>query len=241
MTRATGDVRRRTVARPGLLTALVVLATASGAGYAAAVVGAPVLHNRYFPWIVGRSLGLAAYLCMAALVAVGIWMRHPWRFRRPLVHAETALRYHAALGAAAVVLVAGHLVSLASDKYAGVGWTGALLPGHSAYRPLPVAIGVSACWGLLLVAGTARIGGRLVGRAWLPVHRLAMPVFAAVFVHGVLAGTDTVQLRAMYVATGGGVLVLWATRYLASPSAARAARPAPLPASLPGDPEEGVA
>ena len=205
-------------ARPGPLAALAVLAAAVAAGYLAAVLAEPVVHGRYFPWIVGRALGLAAYSSLAALVALGIWMRHPWHLRWPVLHVETALRYHAALGAATVLLVAGHLASLASDSYAGVGWAGALLPGRSAYRTVPVAIGVAAFWGCVLVAGTARLGGRLVGRRWLPVHRLAMPIFAAVFVHGVLTGADTARLRTGYAVTGGLVLLLWTTRHLVRPA-----------------------
>jgi hypothetical protein len=193
-----------------------VVVTAGLGGYIAATLASPVVHSRYFPWIVGRALGLAAYLCLTVLVLLGIWLRHPWRFRRTVLHAETALRYHAALAAAMIVLVVGHLVSLASDSYAGVGWVGAVLPGHSAYRTVPVAIGVAAFWACLLVAGTARLGARLVGRRWLPVHRLALPIFVAVFVHGTLSGTDTSRLRVFYLVTGIVVVVVWSTRLLAA-------------------------
>ena len=203
------------VARPGVLTAFVVLVVASAGGYGAAKLATPVVHNRYFPWIVGRGLGLAAYFALTLLVCLGIWLRHPWRFRWLLVRPETALRLHAALASATILLVLGHIASLASDSYAGVGWVGALLPGRSSYRTVPVALGVAAFWACLLVAGTARLGGRLVGRRWLPVHRLAAPIFATVFVHGVLAGTDTPRLRLVYVASGAVVLSLWLTRHLA--------------------------
>jgi hypothetical protein len=218
--------------------ALFVLVTAGLGGYVAATLASPVVHSRYFPWIVGRALGLAAYLCLAVLVLLGIWLRHPWRFRWAVLHAETALRYHAALAAATIVLVIGHLVSLASDSYAGVGWVGAILPGRSAYRTVPVAVGVAAFWACLLVAGTARLGARLVGRRWLPVHRLALPIFAAVFVHGVLSGTDTPRLRAFYVVTGMAVATVWLTRVLAArPSSSLAAARAGSPVEhMPGEP-----
>ena len=202
--------------RPGFGTALAVLVIAVGAGYGAAVLTTPVVHSRYFPWIVGRALGLSAYCCLCVLVALGIWLRHPWRLRWTLFRHESVLRYHAVLAGATVLLVVGHLASLASDSYAGVGWIGALLPGRSVYRPVPVGLGVAAWWGLLLIAGTAGIGGRLVGRRWLPIHRLAMPVFATVFAHGVLAGTDGGRLRLIYAASGGLILVLRLSRHLAS-------------------------
>ena len=220
--------------RPGVGTAVVVLATACLAGYGAARLATPVVHSRYFPWIVGRALGLAAYCCLFVLVALGIWLRHPWRLRWPLFRHETALRYHAALAGATVLLVVGHLASLASDSYAGVGWVGALLPGRSVYRPVPVALGVAAFWACVLIAGTARIGGRLVGRRWLPIHRLAMPVFATVFVHGLLAGTDGSRLRGLYAASGALMLVLWLSRHFAfQPLAARTGEAGDLGVALP--------
>ena len=217
MTTSSPSERSRAGA-PGLATAVVVLVTACGTGYLTARMATPVVHNRYFPWIVGRGLGLAAYFSMALLVSAGIWLRHPWRFRWPLMRPEAALRYHAALAGATVLLVVGHLASLASDSYAGVGWIGAILPGRSVYRTVPVALGVAGFWAFLLIAGTARLGGRLVGRKWLPVHQLAVPVFATIFVHGVLAGTDSARLRWIYIASGSAVLLLWLTRHLASRS-----------------------
>lgn len=173
----------------------------------------PTLHSRYLPWITGRALGIAAYLALVALVALGIWMRHPWRHRVPLWHPETRLRVHALLGASTVALVAGHLASLAADRYAGVGWWGALVPGMSHYRTVAVSLGVVAFFFLLLLGLTARLAGRRGARHWLAYHRLAAANFALVFLHGVLAGSDTVALRGLYLGTGGFVALLAASRY----------------------------
>jgi hypothetical protein len=218
--------------RSAILWAPVVLVVAAAAGAVVAVLALPVVHNRYFPWIVGRGLGLSAYVALTGLTAVGLWMRHPWRLRWPLLHPETVLRLHATLAASTVVLVAGHLVSLASDRYAGVGWRGALLPGASVYRSIPVAIGVAAFWAMLAVAASARLGAALLRGRWLLVHQLSMPIFAAVFVHGVLAGTDTVALRAAYAATGLAIAGLWVTRRLAAPVLNSPSARAPLAAPL---------
>jgi len=220
--------------------ALVVLTIAGLAGFASATLATPVVHNRYFPWIIGRVLGLAAYSSLSLLVVLGIWLRHPWRFRWSVIRQETALRYHAALAGATLLLVVGHLTSLASDRYAGVGWIGALLPGQSVYRPVPVALGVAAWWAFLLVAGTARIGGRLVGRRWLPVHRLAGPIFASVFVHGLLSGTDASRLRPVYAASGCVVLMMWLSRHLASGSVVASASPVAAQSSLVSPEREGL-
>ncbi len=202
-------------ALPGLRHLAAVLAafalpTAGGALFA--VSAAPSLQSRYLPWIAGRSLGLAAYLCLCALVGLGFLLRHPGRERFGLLHAETALRTHAVLGMATVSLVIAHVLFLASDRYAGVGWMGAILPGAARYRPGAVALGIAALVLMMTVAGTARFAGRRGAGRWLGVHRLASAAFALVWLHGVLAGTDTLTLRPFYLVTGGLVVAVGLTR-----------------------------
>ncbi len=195
----------------------VVLVAAAGSGFAVARLTSPYVYSRYFPWIIGRSTGLAAYCSMWAMCLIGLWLRHPWRWRRPLLHPETALRLHAALAAVTIVLTGAHVVSLALDRYAGVGWLGVVLPGSATYRPVAVGVGVVALWLLVAIAATARLGARLIGRAWLPIHRLALPVFTAVFCHSVLTGTDTPTLRIAYATSGAAVVVTYLTSKLGRP------------------------
>lgn len=198
------------------LTGLAAVALPLAAGFGFARLFAPTLHSRYFPWLTGRALGIAAYLALTALVVLGVWIRHPWRLRRPLIHSETRLRVHATLATATIALVAGHLVTLASDKYAGVGWIGAFVPFKAVYRPTAVSLGVIAMLFMVLLVVTARSAGRIGARHWLAYHRLAAVNFALVWFHGVLAGTDTAALRLLYVATGGFVVFLTLTRYTMS-------------------------
>lgn len=177
---------------------------------------APALHDRMLPWSLGRGLGLAGLLSLTALVASGLWLRHPWRRDSRRVPPAAQLRIHATLAGATAALVAGHVVSLALDRYAGVGWTGALVPGRSVYRPLGVGLGTAALYLGLLVGGAAALAGRVgIGRRWLPVHRLSAGTFALVWAHGLLAGSDDAALRGVYV--GGGLLiaVLASTRWYA--------------------------
>ena len=82
---------------------------------------------------------------------------------------------------------------LAIDEYAGVGWAGVLLPLGADYRPLPVTLGWLALYGGLAAGLTARFAGRL-GRVWWPVHRVAIVIYAAAWLHGVLSGTDSAAL-----------------------------------------------
>ena len=202
-----------------------VLAASLGAGYLLARHGGSgLLHDKMLPWIVSRCLGLGAYLSLSALVAVGIWFRHPWRVVRRAPGPEALLRAHAALAAATVVLLAGHIVAVCLDHYAGVGWTGTFVPWHSHYRPTAVAVGSIAMYGIVLVAGTAALAGSIARRVWLPIHSLSAVIFGLCLAHGLLAGSDSRVLWGMYAVTGAAVTALQVTRVTARPPSLADAR-----------------
>ncbi len=142
----------------------VVLAVSVGAGYVLAQHSPGLLHDRMLPWILSRCLGLAAYVALCALVALGIWFRHPWRVHRRTPGPQALLRAHVALAGSTVVLLAGHVAAVALDSFAHVGWTGAFVPWHSQYRPTAVALGSMAMYGIIVVAGTAALAGSIARR-----------------------------------------------------------------------------
>ena len=202
-----------------------VLAVSLGAGYAMADHGGSgLLHDKMLPWILSRCLGLGAYVSLTALVAVGIWFRHPWRVVRRTPGPEALLRAHAALAAATVILLVGHIVAVCLDHYAGVGWIGTFVPWHSHYRPTAVGVGSIAMYGIVLVAGTAALAGSIARRIWLPIHSLSAAIFGLCLAHGLLAGSDSHVLWGMYAITGAAVAVLQVSRVLARPPALAEAR-----------------
>lgn len=170
--------------------------------------------TQMLPWILGRGLGIAAYLALTALTAFGLWLRHPlaqkWEWPAPVAR----IRVHAVLAAATVVLIIGHVVALVLDSFAHVGALGAAVPGASGFRPLAVALGTISLYLALLVGASAALAGRLTGRAWRPIHRAALVVFGLAWAHGLLAGSDTPRLRLMYAVTGGLVALLAVSRRL---------------------------
>ena len=210
----TGPLERTGALAATSATAVAAVVAAFGAGYLVVDAAAPTVHSRYLPWITGRALGLAAYMALWALVLLGLAMRHPARglVRHP--HPEARLRAHAALAAATVLLVAGHLSSLALDSYAGVGWWGALVPGMSHYRRIAVGLGVGAFLATVVVGTSAALAGRRGARHWLGVHQVSLLVFLAVWLHGVFAGSDTPALGPVYLVTGALVAAVAATSRL---------------------------
>ncbi|MEO9180910.1 MAG: hypothetical protein ABI298_04580 [Acidimicrobiales bacterium] len=201
------------------ITAVVSVVVALVVGTVSAHLVAPSVHSHYFLWISGRALGLSAFTALWLLVLVGSWMRHPWRSRFRAGHPETRLRLHSALAAATVALVTGHVSTLAMDRYAGVGWKGVIIPGASTYRPAAVTIGIIGLITMLAMTASAALAGRRGTRHWLLVHRLGALNFAVVWLHGVLAGTDTAALRLFYLVTGSTWIAMVATRLGARPDA----------------------
>ena len=191
---------------------LVVLAVSLGAGWMLALHSEGVTHDRMLPWIMARSLGIAAYVLLSALVAVGIWFRHPWRVNRRTPGPESILRAHAALAAGTLVLLVGHILATVLDSYAGVGWAGAFTPWHSSFRTTGVALGTLALYGMILVSATAALAGSLARRIWLPIHSVSAILFGLCLAHGLLTGSDTHTLWWMYAATGIVVAVLQVSR-----------------------------
>src|SRR5688572_13919999 len=180
-------------------------------------------HEPMGPWLLARAGGLTSYLLLVTLVCTGLVLAHPWRSRLRRPTTATRLRIHAALAAGTLVFTVLHVVALAVDEHAGVGWAGALLPMASSYRPVPVTLGVIGLYAGLVAGLTASMAGRLAARIWWPVHKAAAISLVLVWAHSVLAGSDTPALLVLYVGSGGLVLVLAISRYTARTTTDRVA------------------
>jgi len=220
MTAATsGRLRRRATSTAR---AAAILLSAAVTGLLAGGAVRLVHGNRMAPWILGRASGLCAYLLLVALVLFGLVLSHPARTRLRRPSTATRIRIHIALALFTLLATALHVVVLATDRWAGVGWSGALVPLGAAYRPAPVTLGLIGAWVGLLAGLSAALAGRLPRRLWWPIHKVAAVSLALIWTHGVLAGSDTPALLVMYVVTGAAVIGVAASRYLARTPAERA-------------------
>ena len=171
-------------------------------------------------WLASRAAGFTALGLLTVQIALGLVLSHPtnkstWKLSKRL------FPWHENAWIFVLAFLAAHIVSLVADPYAGVGVLGAFVPGLSEYRSTPVALGTLALWALLLTGVTARYTRLLPAGAWLSIHRLSLVVFVLAWMHGLLAGSDSMALLAFYLVTGGVVLAAGAYRYWVS----RAARP----------------
>jgi hypothetical protein len=205
--------RRR---RPGALSTLTVVTLAGGSS--AWLVGRAlqsVAGDRNSLWILGRASGITSYLLLVSLVMMGLVLSHPWRVRWSRPSSATRIRVHVSLAMFTLAFLVLHIVVMATDRYARVGWWGAMLPMSSEYRPVAVTLGVVGGYAGLLAGLTAAFAGRWARRVWWPVHKVAGLGLISVWLHGILAGADTLLLRWIYLGTAGLVLLLAASRYVA--------------------------
>lgn len=207
---ATSEPAGRVVPRP-----VVALLSAAATGWLLARALSTVTGSATLPWTLGRAAGLTAYALLVLLVCAGLLLSHPGSRRLRWPGPLTRIRLHMTLAVFTLVFTALHVVVLATDPWAHVGWPGALLPMASSYRPVGVTLGVLAVWSGLLTGLTAALAGRALGRFWWPVHKVAALAFLLVWVHGLTAGSDADRLRVFYLATGGLVVVLALSRYQA--------------------------
>jgi methionine sulfoxide reductase heme-binding subunit len=191
-------------------------------------------------WLAGRATGITAYLLLTGLVSLGLILSHPtnqstWKLSRRL------FPWHESLFVFVVAFLAAHVVSIILDPWAGVGVAGSFVPGLSAYRSAPVALGTLGLYAALVSGITGRWTKLLPPGLWLKLHRFALVAWVLSWMHGLLAGTDSPALLPMYLATGLLVVGAGAYRYWVSrqarptfatglPGATRPVRPTVVPA-----------
>lgn len=166
-------------------------------------------------WLASRAAGFTALGLLTIQIALGLVLSHPtnkstWRLSKRL------FPWHENAWIFVLAFLAAHIVSLIADPYAGVSALGAFVPGLSSYRSAPVALGTLGLWALLVTGVTARYTKLLPPGAWLSIHRLGVVVFILAWMHGLLAGTDSLPLGAFYLVTGAVVLGAGAYRYWVS-------------------------
>jgi len=160
-------------------------------------------------WLAARATGIVSLVLLSLLIVFGIVLSHPEQSRWK--QAKRVFPWHESLWVFVMAFLAVHVAALVLDPYAGVGLAGAIFPGMSEYRSVPVALGVVAVYALGVTVVTARYTSLLPAGAWLRLHRLSALVLALAWGHGVLAGTDSDALRPLY--WGIAIVVFCAAAY----------------------------
>jgi sulfoxide reductase heme-binding subunit YedZ len=164
-------------------------------------------------WYAARAAGIAAYLVLTLVVALGLTMSGKARSSKwPKFAVEDVHRF---AGLLVGFFVSLHVLTIAVDSYLPFSPVQILVPLTSRYRPLWTGLGIVAAELLLALALTNRYRRRLPYRVWRRLHYLNFAVWAAATVHGLGSGTDrnAPWLLLLYAASTATVaaLVLWRT------------------------------
>jgi sulfoxide reductase heme-binding subunit YedZ len=153
-------------------------------------------------WIILRAAGVAAYVAFFLSVAWGLVSSTSLITKRISKPASTA--FHATVASAGLAFLAIHLIGLFVDRFVPFGLSDMLIPLKSAYRPISVAFGIIAMYGMVIVLASSWVRKRIGTVWWRRLHLLAVPMFTLSLLHGLFAGSDSGRpwMFAVYVVTG---------------------------------------
>lgn len=170
-----------------------------------------------FWWFVTRSSGMVAVVLMALTLIWGLLITTRLIDRRGLPAWLTDLHRH--LGGLTVAFIAVHLVALLLDHYVEFTWSDLFLPFASSWKAGPVAWGVGAFWGLVVVEGSSLLKRHMTRRSWRRLHLLSYPVALMTALHAAQAGRDSANplFRTTSIALIVAISALTLLRILHSP------------------------
>jgi predicted ferric reductase len=147
--------------------------------------------NEQVWWFVARSGGIVAWGLVTLSVCWGLFLST--KAASKAAQPAGLLDLHRFLGGLSVSFTAIHIVGLVADSYVEFGWLEILVPWASAWKPTAVAWGVIAFWLLLAVEATSLFMKKMPRRLWKQVHRASFGLYVFATVHGIQAGTDTLN------------------------------------------------
>jgi sulfoxide reductase heme-binding subunit YedZ len=171
-------------------------------------------------WYAARAAGIAAYLLLSAVVALGTTMARKQSLRRwPRFALEDVHRFG---GLLVGTFVAIHVVTIAIDSWLPFTLVQIVVPFTARYRPVWVGLGIVAAELLLALAVTNHYRDRLPYRFWRRAHYLNIAVWLGATLHGIASGTDRSApwLLVVYVPSVAVVTGLLALRVVPTPRAA---------------------
>ncbi|MCB0105697.1 MAG: ferric reductase-like transmembrane domain-containing protein [Caldilineaceae bacterium] len=160
-------------------------------------------------WYLTRSSGTVAYLALSLSTVWGLLLST--KVIKEWVPASLTLAMHNSLAWITVGLSFFHAFVLLFDSYYTYTVANLLIPFTGPYAPLWVGIGTVNFYLLLLISASFYMRSRIGTKNWRRLHYLTFAAFLFVTLHGWMAGTDSTQLKPMYLVSG--MLVLFLTIY----------------------------
>jgi predicted ferric reductase len=147
--------------------------------------------NEQVYWFVARSGGIVAWALVTLSVCWGLFLST--RATSKAAKPASVLDLHRYLSGLSVVFTAVHISGLVADSYVEFGWLEVLVPWASKWEPTAVAWGVIAFYLLIAVEATSLFMTRLPRSLWRQIHRASFGLYVFATIHGIQAGTDTLN------------------------------------------------
>lgn len=143
-----------------------------------------------FPWawVVTRTAGIASFIALTVMAVIGMLLTTGLLYR--IMSPSTAWSIHRAIGTTLLLSVAVHLAGLLLDSFIRLRVVDVFVPFVSPYQPTLVALGIGGFYLLLLILATSLYTMTSHAKFWRTIHTLAFPMYALLFLHGLLIGTD---------------------------------------------------
>jgi hypothetical protein len=163
-------------------------------------------------WYLSRAAGFTAYLLLFASVALGI--ATSTRLGRRIMAQNATFDIHRFLSLLALAFTAFHVYILLGDGYFNYNLIQLTAPFLSPYRTWQVAAGTFSLYALVLIVLSFYLRRWIGYRSWRALHFVTFALYAGATLHGITAGSDTMQAwaRGLYLVTGAVVLGLIAFR-----------------------------
>jgi len=149
------------------------------------------MNDPHIWWYVTRSSAIIAWALMSLSVVWGVLLST--RIFRKVDSPGHLQDLHRYFGGLALLSVAVHMVSLMLDGWLHFTPGQLLIPGHSFYRTIPVALGIIAFYLLVVVYGSSLLRDRLPPKFWKGLHYVNYPAVLLISFHAGLSGTDSGQ------------------------------------------------
>lgn len=139
-------------------------------------------------WVVARVTGLTCFCLLGISLLTGMALRTGVL---DLMASNRSLRsLHDFTAVLWIPLGLVHVVAIALDRTARVGFVDVVVPFHVSYGTFAIGLGTLSLDLVIVVALVGWFRRRLPARTWQLLHRLAYVAFALAFLHAVLGGSD---------------------------------------------------
>lgn len=190
-------------------------------------------------WMIIRGSGLVAFSLLALATIWGLVLS-----LGVLPRATKRVTFaHESLSVGALLATIVHMVGLYLHDFIEFDARSILVPGAAEWRPLAVAWGVVAFYGMLVVIASFYLRKHIGQRYWRLLHFASFGVFLGALAHGIAAGTDTSHpvVFTLYIASAAVVIGLTAMRVAMILSPASRSRTSPAAGGARRAPQEAPA